>query len=157
MSISSCFLRKNLTSSYPKFEGSRRWLKISLLTVLVVSSFSCLHTGGINLSCLVLRPHYPNIQNNSLPSKLNGSNVGAAVSFAASIYCTLIANIANFYNSNTYSALGVCDLVDCIGAGEWMSGTRHANCCLAHLILLGVCRMYGNFMAVAACFFVLLS
>ena len=121
----------------------------SLLPVLVVSTLNCLRTGCINLSFMGLIPHHINIQKQFLPSKVNGATVGATVAVAATIDCAWINTIAIFCNSAAESVLGVCNLVACIGAGEWIPGTRNANCRLAHLTILGLCRMDGNFMTVS--------
>ena len=125
--------------------------------VLVVSALDSLHTGGINLSCMVFRLHYPNIQEIFLPSMVNDATVGATVAVATAIYCACITTVTIFCNSSAYIVLCVCGLVSCIGVGEWIPGTLNANCRLAYLILLVVCSMDRNFMAVAAFLFILLA
>ena len=92
-----------------------------------------------------------------LPLKMNGTNVGATIAVAAAIHCDYMNTIVVFFNSTAESVLCVCELVDCIGAGEWILGTLNSNCCLAHLIMLVVCSIDGNFMAVSAYFLVLIA
>ena len=157
MLVASCLLRKILTSSSPTFEGSSRWARTAFLPVLLVSAFKCLHTGGINIYWVGLRPHQPNIQIKSLPLKLNGATAGDTVAVSAVIYCACMTTIVICFNSDAYSVLCVCELVACIGAGEWMPGTINANCCLSHLIMLVVCSVDGNIMAVVAYLLVLLA
>ena len=152
MLVTSCLLRKILTSLSPTFEVSSRWVMIYFFPILVVSACIYIHTGIINLSSVGLSPHHTNIRKGFLLSKFNGSTVGAAVDFAASIYCAWITTIEMLFKSAADSVLGVCDLVSYIDTGEWVSGTQNSHLCLAHSIMLGVCRMERNFMAVAEFF-----
>ena len=146
-----------LTSSYQKFEGLRIWIKTAFLPVLVVSAFKCFHTGGISLYCVGLRPHQPINQKQLLPSKVNGSTVGATVAFATVIDCAWMTNVTIFCNSTVESVLGVWEIVAYIGAVAWIPVTRKINCHLSHLILFCVIRMGGNLITVATCFFVLIA
>ena len=66
-----------------------------------------------------------------------------------------MTTIVVFSNYAAESVLCVRVLVAYIGAGEWIPGTINAKCPIYHLIMLVVCRMDGNFMAVATCFLVL--
>ena len=88
---------------------------------------------------------------------MNGSTVGDTVAVAIAIDCNCMTTIVIFCNSTAESVLCFFRLVACIGAGEWMPGTLNANCRLAHLIMLVVCSVDGDFMAVAAYFLVLLA
>ena len=155
MLVTICLLRKILTSLYPKFEGSRVWVRSSFFPVLVVSAFNCLHTGGINISWVGLRLHHTKIIKSLLPSKVNGATVGDTVDFSAAIDCACMTTIEICCNSSADSVLCVCYLVACIGAGEWIPGTLDTNFRLTHLITFLVCSIDGNFMAVAACFLVM--
>ena len=88
---------------------------------------------------------------------MNGSTVGATVAVAVAIDCACMTTIVICCNSAAESVLCVFGLVAYIGTGEWMPGTLDANCRLAHLIMLVLCSVDGNFMAVAAYFLVLLA
>ena len=88
---------------------------------------------------------------------MNGSTVGATLAVAAAIDCYCMTTIVICCNSVAESVFCVCELVACIGAGEWIPGTINANYRLARLIMLVVCSVDGNFMAVAAYFLVLLA
>ena len=88
---------------------------------------------------------------------MNGSTVGATVAVAVAIDCACMTTIVIFCNSTAENVLWVFGLVACLGAVEWMPGTLNANCRLSHLIMLVVCSVDGDFMAVAAYFLVLLA
>ena len=83
--------------------------------------------------------------------------MGATISVAAAVYCGYRTIIVICCNSVAESVFCVCELVACIGAGEWMPGTLNANFRLAHLIMLVVCSVDGNIMDVAAYLLVLLA
>ena len=85
MSVTIFLIRNMLTSSSPRFEGSSRWIRKSFLPVLVVSAFNCFHTEGINITCLGLRLHQPNMQKCLIPSKVKGKSVGSTVYIVAAI------------------------------------------------------------------------
>ena len=104
MLVTSCLLRNILLSSFPTFEGSRRWLRSFFFPVFVVSAFNCLHAGGINLYLVALTPHHPNIPKGVLLSKLNGATVVTTVAAVAAIECYFITTIVIFYS---YAAEGV--------------------------------------------------
>ena len=88
---------------------------------------------------------------------MNGATVGDTVAVAAAIDCACMTNIVICCNSAADSVLCICGLVACIGAGEWTPGTLNANFRLAHLIMLVMCSVDGDFMAVAVYLLVLLA
>ena len=83
--------------------------------------------------------------------------MGATVAVYSAIDCACMATIVICCNSAAESVLCVCELVAFIGAGDWMPGTLNANFRRAHLIMLVVCSVDSNFMAVAAYFLVSLA
>ena len=148
MSVTSCLLRKILTSSSTKFEASRICMRTSFLPVLVVYAFKCLHTGCINLSWVDLRPHYPITRKGLIPPKVKDVTVSTNVSVSTIIDCACMTTIDILCSSAAHSVLWFYGLMACIGSGEWMPGTLNVNCWITHLIFLMVCSIEGNFMAV---------
>ena len=83
--------------------------------------------------------------------------MGATVAVDAVIDCACMNTILICCIYAAESVLCVCELVACICAGEWIQDTLNANFLLAHFIMLVVCSIGGNFVAVSACFLVLLA
>ena len=75
------------------------------------------------------------------PSKFNRETVGATVDVVGAIDWASMTTVAICCSSATDSVLCVCDIVACIGSGEWIPGILNFNFRLTHLIMLVVCSM----------------
>ena len=83
--------------------------------------------------------------------------MGATVAVDADIDWALITTVAICCSSAVESTLEVCWMIDWVGMGELIPGTRNANYRLAHLIWLGISSINGNLTSFTTYFLVLLA
>ena len=151
------FAEEDVISSSNKFNGSTRWWSTTFLPIFIVSEFNCFHMSGINISCVGLMTHHPNIPNILLPSNVKGATVGATIAVADAIDWYWITTVAICCSSAADSALEVCWMIDWVGMGELIPGTWNSNFHLFLLIRLGICRIGGDLTAAPAYFLILLA